>query len=114
MWLSCFCSSVCPQRASWSQSWRDISWSGTVLVCAGVAIGALVGTYFLAASAPVFVLRLVAVLLVLSGFDFLCSWGRTYVVRWPRWTELPVGWACCRGCSGRVGRRSSFTIVSRA
>ena len=72
-------------------SWRDIAWSQALRVCVGVALGTLVGTSLLRTSAPLLMLQTIAVLLVLFGVGSLWSARSTLVVRWPRWTQLPVG-----------------------
>lgn len=74
-----------------ARSWREITWPETARICAGVAIGALIGTFFLATGAPTLMLKILSVLLVVSGAGFLWSSLGSRVVSWPIWMQLPVG-----------------------
>ncbi|HLV64166.1 MAG TPA: sulfite exporter TauE/SafE family protein [Polyangiaceae bacterium] len=72
------------------RSWRAVAWREAGRICAGVVLGALAGTYLLVTSPPAFMLQVLAVLLMLAGVGLLAS-ARALAVRWPHWTQVPVG-----------------------
>jgi uncharacterized membrane protein YfcA len=69
---------------------REIRWHGVGKICAGIAIGVPVGTWFLRFGEPRFLLTGLGFMLILTGGLFLLlrsSWS----IRWPKWTGPVFG-----------------------
>jgi hypothetical protein len=75
-----------------SKARREIAWRGVWLVCAGLALGVLVGTRILSVTEPAIVLTALAVVLILAGAAFLLM-PSARAIHWPTWSKPTVGLA---------------------
>jgi uncharacterized membrane protein YfcA len=71
-------------------SWRRIEWRGVTLIFIGIVVGIPLGTWFLKAGEPDFLLVLLGLVLVVAGSAFLAAPrpGSRHV---PRWLAPPTG-----------------------
>lgn len=73
-----------------ARSWKSVSWRGTAVLCATLAVGVLLGTRALVLAEPRGVATLLGAFLVAIGAAFL--WLRTpRVMKWPAWSQPVVG-----------------------
>jgi len=72
---------------------RDkIAWRGVALICAGILVGVLLGTWILKHSEPTFLLTVLGGFLIAAGAGFLLSAERRQI-DWPPWVGPIAGTA---------------------
>ena len=73
-----------------TSSWRRVEWRGVSLIFIGIVVGIPLGTWFLKAGEPTFLLTLLGVVLVVAGSAFLVT-PRQGARGLPRWLAPPTG-----------------------
>ncbi|MEW6188483.1 MAG: sulfite exporter TauE/SafE family protein [Thermodesulfobacteriota bacterium] len=72
------------------KSWRNISWRGLLILCSGVVVGTIAGTFILKNGNPEFILTILAWFLIGAGLIFFISQTQK-TVRWPSWSPPFIG-----------------------
>ena len=73
-----------------SRARKEIAWRGVWWVCAGLAVGVVVGARILSRSQPGIVLTALAGVLIVASVAFLLIPSRQ-AIRWPTWSQPAVG-----------------------